>query len=138
MRMLVLGAGLQGSAAAFDLLQNPEVTEVRLADLKVDALRPFLKSQVGGRLKPLALDVKDEKAVRSAMSGVDAALSAVPYYLNGALSKTAVAAGIHWCDLGGNTEIVLEQKKLADEARDKGLTVVPDCGLAPGLVNILT
>ena len=42
MRMLVLGAGLQGSACAFDLLQNPDVREVRLADLTVDHLAPFL------------------------------------------------------------------------------------------------
>ena len=42
MRMLVLGAGLQGSACAFDLLQNPEVTEVRLADLNVTRLPAFI------------------------------------------------------------------------------------------------
>ena len=42
MRMLVLGAGLQGSACAFDLLQNPDVREVRLADLTVEHLPPFL------------------------------------------------------------------------------------------------
>ena len=42
MRMLVLGAGLQGSACAFDLLQNPAVSEVRLADLNVSHLPPFL------------------------------------------------------------------------------------------------
>lgn len=138
MRFLVFGAGLQGSAAAFDLLQNPEVKEVRLADLKVDALRPFLQRFAKDpRFKPQALDVKDAAAVKRAMSGVDAALSAVPYYLNGELAKHAADAGIHWCDLGGNTEIVLEQKKLAAIAAQKGITIVPDCGLAPGLVNIL-
>ena len=138
MRFLVLGAGLQGSAVAFDLLQNPEVKEVRLADLRVDALRPFLAPYATDpRLETRALDVKDGAAVRRAMAGVDAALSAVPYYLNADLAKHAVECGIHWCDLGGNTEIVLEQKKLAAVARQKGLTIVPDCGLAPGLVNIL-
>jgi len=138
MRMLVLGAGLQGSAAAFDLLQDPEVKLVRLADLKVEPLRPFLKSRAkDGRLETLVLDVKDAAAVKRAMSGVDAALSAVPYYLNVELAKLAAEAGIHWCDLGGNTEIVLEQKKLDAIAKKKKVTIVPDCGLAPGLVNIL-
>src|SRR5262245_6827658 len=138
MRVLVLGAGLQGSAAAFDLLQDPEVEEVRLADLKVEPLRPFLRSRPkDGRLQPIALDVKDAAAVKRAMTGVDAALSAVPYYLNGELAKLAAEVGIHWCDLGGNTEVVLEQKKLDAVAKKKGLTIVPDCGLAPGLVNIL-
>jgi lysine 6-dehydrogenase len=140
MRFLVLGAGLQGSAAAFDLLQNPEVKSVRLADLAVDSLRPFLKPFLGAgqRLETLTLDVKDERQVRAALAGMDAALSAVPYYLNGPLAALAAAAGVHWCDLGGKTEIVLEQKKkLTSAAKAKGLTVVPDCGLAPGLVNIL-
>jgi lysine 6-dehydrogenase len=138
MRMLVLGAGLQGSAAAFDLLQNKEVAEVRLADLKVDSLRPFLDRFKGdARFRPQSLDVKDQAAVRKAMGGVDAALSAVPYYLNGPLAAIAAEQGVHWCDLGGNTEIVKEQQKLAPIARQKGITIVPDCGLAPGLVNIL-
>jgi lysine 6-dehydrogenase len=140
MRMLVLGAGLQGSAAAFDLLQQKDVEEVRLADVAVGKLRPFLQPYLAdgkGRLKTIALDVKDEAAVRRALDGVDAALSAVPYYLNGPLAALAAAAGVHWCDLGGKTEIVLEQKKLAPLAQAKGITIVPDCGLAPGLVNIL-
>ena len=47
MRMLVLGAGLQGSACAYDLLQHPDVTEVRLADLRVDHLPPFLAPYSG-------------------------------------------------------------------------------------------
>ena len=138
MRFLVLGAGLQGSAAAFDLLQNPAVKEVRLADLKVDPLRPFLdRFKSDARFKPMALDVKDAAAVKRAMSGVDAALSAVPYFFNGPLAAQAVEVGIHWCDLGGNTAIVKEQQKLAPQAKSKGLTIIPDCGLAPGLVNIL-
>jgi lysine 6-dehydrogenase len=44
---------------------------------------------------------------------------------------------VHFSDLGGNTEIVLKQKKLDGAARKKGVSVVPDCGIAPGMVNIL-
>jgi lysine 6-dehydrogenase len=44
---------------------------------------------------------------------------------------------VHFCDLGGNTDIVFEQKNLDAKARAKGITIVPDCGLAPGMVNIL-
>ena len=44
---------------------------------------------------------------------------------------------MHFCDLGGNTEIVFKQKELDAEAKAKNITVVPDCGLAPGMVNIL-
>lgn len=137
MRMLVLGAGLQGSACAFDLLQNPDVTEVRLADLQVDRLAPFLAPYSGKRLIPTRLDVRDRDAVLALMRECDAVMSAIPYYFNGPLAKLAVEAGVHFCDLGGNTEIVEEQKKLHAEAEAKGVTIVPDCGLAPGMVNIL-
>lgn len=138
MRMLVLGAGLQGSACAYDLLQNPAIIEVRLADQRVDRLPAFLQSYIGkGRLTTIQLDVKDAKAVAAAMAGVQSVMCALPYYLNLPMTEAAIAAGAHFCDLGGNTEIVQQQQRLKASAEAKGVTVVPDCGLAPGMVNIL-
>ncbi|MEP6989740.1 MAG: saccharopine dehydrogenase C-terminal domain-containing protein [bacterium] len=137
MRMLVLGAGLQGSACAYDLLQNPAVTQVRLADLHFDHLPPFLKPLAGARLIPTPLDVRNREAVLALMRESDAVMSAIPYYFNLQLAECAVEAGVHFCDLGGNTEIVFQQKALAERAVAKGVTVVPDCGVAPGMVNIL-
>jgi lysine 6-dehydrogenase len=137
MRMLVLGAGLQGSACAYDLLQNPDVTEVRLADLHVDHLPRFLGPYSGPRLIPTPLDVRDREAVGALMRECDAVMSAIPYYFNLELARQAVEAGVHFCDLGGNTEIVFQQKELDSAAKAKGITVVPDCGVAPGMVNIL-
>ena len=138
MKMLVLGAGLQGSACAYDLLQNDAITEVRLADKAVDHLPAFLQPYVGGeRLKLIALDVKDPAAVAAAMKGVKAVMCAIPYYFNLPMTEAAIAAGAHFCDLGGNTEIVENQKKLNETAAKAGVTVIPDCGLAPGMVNIL-
>ena len=137
MRMLVLGAGLQGSACAFDLLQNADVAEVRLADLHIDRLPSFLAPYSGQRLIPTRLDVRDREAVHALMRESDAVMSAIPYYFNFPLAAQAVEAGVHFCDLGGNTEIVFQQKQLDERAKEKGITVVPDCGLAPGMVNIL-
>jgi lysine 6-dehydrogenase len=137
MRMLVLGAGLQGSACAYDLLQNTEVSQVRLADLRFDHLPEFLKPHSGPRLIPTTLDVRDRDAVLAVMRESDAVMSAIPYYLNLSLAEYAVEAGVHFCDLGGNTEIVFQQKSMAERAAAKGLTIVPDCGVAPGMVNIL-
>ena len=137
MRMLVLGAGLQGSACAYDLLQNPQVKEVRLADLHTDHLEQFLAPYSGDRLIFTPLDVRDKEAVLALMRESDAAMSAIPYYFNFDLAKLAVEAGVHFADLGGNTEIVFKQKTLDPAARKKGITIIPDCGLAPGMVNIL-
>ncbi len=137
MKMLVLGAGLQGCACAFDLLRDPEVTAVTLADLQPERMARFLARRDDPRLHPIVLDVTDHPAVLSAMQGHDAVMSAIPYYFNGPMARLAVQAGCHFADLGGNTEIVMEQKKLEEEAHAKGLSIMPDCGLAPGMVNIL-
>ena len=137
MKMLVLGAGLQGSACAYDLLQNDDVTEVRLADLHTDHVADFLAPYSGKRLIPTPLDVRDHEAVGALMRECDAVMSAIPYYLNLDLARQAVAAGVHFCDLGGNTDIVFAQKQLDAAAREKRITVIPDCGLAPGMVNII-
>lgn len=137
MRMLVLGAGLQGCACAYDLLQDDDVKEVRLADIHVGHLPDFLAPYSGPRLIPTPIDVRDHDAVLGAMRDCDAVMSAIPYYFNYEMARSAVEAGVHFCDLGGNTEIVFQQKQLDGEAKQKNITVVPDCGLAPGMVNIL-
>ena len=137
MKLLVLGAGLQGCACAYDLLQNPAITQVTLADLRPDKLPKFLAGDWNGRLRTIRLDVSDSAAVRSAFAGQAAVMSAIPYYYNGPMARAAVEGGCHFSDLGGNTEIVLEQKKLNQQAEAKGISVIPDCGLAPGMVNIL-
>jgi lysine 6-dehydrogenase len=136
MRMLVLGAGQQGSACAYDLLTHTD-HEVVIADRDVGSLAPFLRPFLGRRLVPLRLDARNDAQVREAMAGVAATMSAFPYYFNAPMTAAAVEAGSHFCDLGGNTEIVLEQTRLVGAARERGVSVMPDCGLAPGMVNIL-
>src|SRR5688572_31970992 len=137
MKLLVLGAGLQGCACAYDLLQNASVTQVTLADVRPVKLPKFLSGDWQGRLRTIQLDVADTPAVHAAFRGHAAVMSAIPYYYNGPMAKAAVECGCHFSDLGGNTDIVLEQKKLHAQAQAKGLSVIPDCGLAPGMVNIL-
>src|SRR2546426_194416 len=137
MRMLVLGSGLQGSACAYDLLQQREVEKVTLADLRPERLPAFLRPLVGKRLAVVKLDVQDGAALRAALHGHDAVLSALPYYFNLEVARAAVEVGLHCADLGGNTEIVFNQKKLDREACARNVSVIPDCGLAPGMVNVL-
>lgn len=140
MKLLVLGAGLQGCAAAYHLLQQDAVGLVTLADQHADRLPPFLQGDAGGagsRLRSVSVDARDFEAVVALMRGHGAALNALPYYLNESMARAAIEAGCHLCDLGGNTEIVFQQKKLDAAAAAKGVSIIPDCGLAPGMVNIL-
>src|SRR3954464_4823633 len=101
MRMLVLGAGLQGSACAYDLLQDNAVSEVRLADLHIGHLPPFLAPYSGPRLIPTPPDVRNVEAVGAVMRGCDAVMSALPYYFNLEMARLAIESGAHFCDLGG-------------------------------------
>lgn len=136
--MLVLGAGLQGSACAYDLLRSPAVGKVIVADLGFDKLPPFLERlRDDPRLELLPLNARDDDAVLAAMGRAQACMNALPYYFNQRMAMLAVRSGVHYCDLGGNTEIVFQQLELEGEARKKGVKVIPDCGLAPGMVNIL-
>ncbi|HWV58324.1 MAG TPA: saccharopine dehydrogenase C-terminal domain-containing protein [Longimicrobiales bacterium] len=138
MQFLVLGAGLQGSACAYDLLGQPDVERVVLADRVTAALPPYLQPYAEDpRLVRIELDARDDASVREAMGGVDACLNALPYLFNLRMARLAVGAGVHYADLGGNTAMVFEQLELDEAARASGICVIPDCGLAPGLVNVL-
>jgi lysine 6-dehydrogenase len=136
MRMLVLGAGQQGTACAYDLLTQTD-HDVVIADIDVQRLPELLQPHLGGRLSAVQVDAEEPEAMRAVMTGVDATMSALPYYFNVAMAIAAIDAGSHFCDLGGNTEIVLEQKRLHEQAVLRGVSLVPDSGLAPGMVNIL-
>ncbi|MEX0843144.1 MAG: saccharopine dehydrogenase C-terminal domain-containing protein [Gemmatimonadota bacterium] len=138
MRFLVLGGGAQGSAAAFDLLREPGVEEVTVADRVTPHIPLYLRQYAGGnRFRHLELDAHDHEAVLTAMEGVSAVACALPYYLNESMAHLAVQAGVHYADLGGNTEIVERQRRDHEAAVEKGVSVIPDTGLAPGMVNIL-
>ena len=138
MRMLVLGAGLQGSACAFDLLRSEGVERVVIADINVGDFPPFLEKQRSDpRLQAVTLDARDPSAVLALMREADACMNALPYYFNFEMARLAAEAGCHYADLGGNTEIVFQQLELDEQAKSKGVSIIPDCGLAPGMVNIL-
>ena len=137
MRFLVIGAGLQGCAAAFDLLRQPATKAVILVDKNVARVPSFLDPWRGKNLELVQLDLNDDAAVLAQIRRVDGVCCAAPYFFNTKLTKLAIEAGKHHCDLGGNTEIVFRQKAMHEEAVRRGVSVIPDCGVAPGMVNIL-
>ncbi len=136
MRYLVLGAGQQGRAIAFDLLQDPEA-EVVLADQDPDLLEEVYSWLDNPRVDLEPLDADSREEVRTAMEEADVAINALPYRFNLDVTTDAIATGTHLVDLGGNNDVVHAQLELDQQARDAGIVVIPDCGLAPGLANIL-
>jgi lysine 6-dehydrogenase len=142
MRFLVLGAGLQGYAAALDLARAEGAAEVVFADVDVsraeaatERLRALPECRASVRAEHL--DASNEPRLADRLRGYDVVISAVPYFLNLQLTRAAIEAGVSFCDLGGNTDLVREQERLDPDAKAAGVTIVPDCGLAPGMANVL-
>ena len=140
MKLLVLGAGMMGSAAAFDMARTPQVDVVTLADSDSNRTREVAarvnRITGGKKVRPVALDAGNEKAAAKLMRGHDAALSAVPYFLNLKLARAAVEARCHFADLGGNNTVVRQELALSKKAEKRGVALAPDCGLSPGMASI--
>lgn len=140
-RYVILGAGRQGTAAAYDLARFGEAASIVLADRDPGVARAAA-SRVNRLVDravahPRAGDVDDMPALREILIGTDVVLSAVPYRHNLALTRAAIRAGVHLCDMGGHTETVHAQLALGAEASRAGISIVPDCGMGPGLIVTL-
>ncbi len=141
MKLLVIGSGMMGSAAAFDMARTPEVESVTLADCDSKRVREVAArvNRITGsrKVRAVVLDASNEKAAAKVMRGHDAALSAVPYFLNLGLARAAVEARCHFADLGGNNTVVRQELALSKKAESRGIAIAPDCGLSPGMASIL-
>jgi lysine 6-dehydrogenase len=141
MKLLVIGSGMMGSAAAFDMARQPDALAVTLADSDLKRAREVAAriNRIHGdkKVKAVALDASSERAAAQLMKGHDAALSAVPYFLNLGLAKAAIEARCHFADLGGNNTVVRQELGLATQAEKRGVAIAPDCGLSPGMASIL-
>ncbi len=138
MRYLLLGTGLQGRAIAHDLLQHATgTTGLHLVDRDADAVAGLADWLDDPRVTTTVGDVADEKLLAPLLDEADVCVSAVNYWFNTGLTRLAIAHGAHFLDLGGNNDVVAEQLAHDDAARSAGVTVIPDCGLAPGLAGIL-
>ncbi len=137
MRMLVLGGGLMGRAAAYDMCRQPDVERVVVAD--VDSRKAEEAAGVAHceKAEPLVLDVNERESVLAAMKNSDAVLGAVSYKVNLELAKLAIEAGVHFSDMGGNNAVVAAELGLDEAAKAAGVSIIPDTGLAPGMVSPL-
>ncbi len=139
MRIAVLGAGLMGKQAAGDLVANHEVEKVFLADHR-PAQAELFKQQLGSdKIEVLYLDANDDEQLKKVMSQADVVINALFYTFNEKVARLAVECGVHSVDLGGHiggaTDAVLG---MHEQAQQQGVTLIPDLGVAPGMMNILT
>jgi lysine 6-dehydrogenase len=137
MKYAVLGAGLMGKAVAYDLLQQDDTREVILTDNSKNKLAETSWLLGSDKLKTELVDAKNSDQIEFILDKVDAAVAAIHYGFNTEFTRLAIATKIHLCDLGGNNDIVDEQMKMHDQAKQAGVSIIPDCGLAPGMISVL-
>ena len=142
MRLLVIGAGMMGSSAAYDMARSQGVASVTIADLdaklaNATAERVRKLAGKGAPISAVKLNASDTAAAERLMKRHDGTLSCVPYFFNLGLAQAAVKAGCHFADLGGNNVVVRKTLALADKAERKNVALAPDCGLSPGMASIL-
>ena len=141
MKLLVIGAGMMGSAATYDMARSARVTDVTVADADKKRAQEVAarvnKMTRGKKVRAAGLDAGSVSAARKLMKGHHAVLSAVPYFFNVGLCGAAVDAGCHFADLGGNNVAVRKELAMAKKAAKRGVCIAPDCGLSPGMASIL-
>jgi len=138
-RYAIIGAGRQGTAAAYDLGRFGEAEAILMADSHPKAAERAAArvNQLLGREVAAAApaDASDPHAVAGVLRShrTQAFLSSVPYFFNLGLTHAAIQAGAGMTDLGGNSEVVLQQLAHSQEAVEAGCSIVPDCGQVPGM-----
>jgi lysine 6-dehydrogenase len=141
MKLLVIGSGMMGSSAAYDMARCARVESVTLADADTkrakNAAARINKLSKTKKVRAAGIDASSQRAATKLMKGHDGALSAVPYYYNLGLAKAAVDARCHFADLGGNNTVVKQELALDKQANKRGVALAPDCGLSPGMASVL-
>jgi saccharopine dehydrogenase-like NADP-dependent oxidoreductase len=129
MKVIVLGAGLVGAPMALDLSKGSEF-EVTVADISHKNLEKF----IGKNIDTVEVDLDNEKSLLEVLKDQDLILNAVPGFMGYRTMERIISAGKNVVDISFFPEDALELDGLAKE---NGVTAIVDCGVAPGMSNIL-
>ncbi len=132
MKAVVLGAGMVGSVMAADLAGDAAFS-VTVADASAEHLGR-VDAKTNGRARTVRADLSDAAVLRKTIAEADIVLGALSSRIAFAALKTIIAAGKSYCDISFMAEDPLELDSLA---KAKGVTVVVDCGVAPGMSHML-
>ncbi len=138
MRIVVLGgAGKMGAIAVEDLVINPRVDEVILADRDMEGAAAIAGYLDSPKLVIAEADLNDHDALVSLLAPADACVNATVYYTNLKVMEACLEAGTHYTDMGGLFHGTLKQLELNDRFAEAGVSAVLGMGSAPGAPNIL-
>ena len=135
----ILGSGMQGTAAAYDLAKFAQTEHILMGDVSLEQARKAadrVNELTGTQFcEPFAVDAMSEEELTKFLHEVDVVVSCVPYWMHPQIAKVAIETMTDMVDLGGNTDVTWKTLDLDQKAKDADVTLVPDTGLAPGLVN---
>jgi lysine 6-dehydrogenase len=133
----IIGSGKQGTASAYDLIKFGNAEKILLIDNNFEQAKNSankLNELTNAKnCIPLKIDVKNSEELKNCLKGINSIISGVPYYFNLDLTKIAIEVGANFFDFGGNTDVVKSQLGLNELAKEKNISVVPDCGMDPGM-----
>jgi saccharopine dehydrogenase-like NADP-dependent oxidoreductase len=138
MKIAVLGgAGAMARITLHDLISNPDVKQILVGDLHLEAATAVLEKLDDERLEAAEIDVRDVDATARLLEGYDVVINSTQYYFNMQVMKAALQAGVHYIDLGGLFHMTRKQITLDDEFRAAGLLAVLGSGSTPGITNVM-
>ena len=137
-KVCILGVGRQGSAAAYDILLYAKPKELLLLDASIESINNCLDKikKVTSKktiIKSEIIDLDNKNLLLDLLIPMDILLSSVPYKYNPELTLLCIESSTSMVDLGGHTSNVIKQLSYTDQAKEKGISIVPDCGMGPGM-----
>lgn len=139
MKVGVLGSGLMGKEVVRDLVTSPNVSAVGLADVDLDRVQKVCEQLESAKLTAYQVDANNLNELENFMKQFDVIINALFYTFNETVAKTAIKVGVNSVDLGGHIGHITDKVlKLAEEAKKAKITIIPDLGVAPGMINILS
>jgi len=129
MKIIVLGAGLVGGPMAIDLAKDQRFS-VTIADVNQEALQRLS----GFPIQTMEKDLRDPQEVTRLVSAYDIVINAVPGFMGYRTLKAIIEAGKNVVDIAFFIE---DPFQLDELARLKNVTAIMDCGVAPGMCNVL-
>ncbi|GEN89470.1 MULTISPECIES: saccharopine dehydrogenase family protein [Oceanobacillus] len=139
MKIGVLGTGLMGKEVARDLAGSDGISDIGLADIDLQRAQDICYQLQSPLMTAYQVNAKNEDELADFMSRFDVVVNALFYTFNEVVAKTGIKVGTSVVDLGGHIDHITDKVlDLEGEARAAGVTIIPDLGVAPGMINILS
>ena len=135
MKILLLGIGFQGKAALHDLTKNVDVDEIIAADFKINDLKKYVNEKKYSNVTCKFLDANNQESIDNLfLKKPDLVIDLLPYYYRDKIVETAVSHGVSIVNTMYTSPKI---KKLANIAKKKNISILPEFGFDPGIDLVL-